>query len=419
MRSTGTILWYNGRRRLGLLQADESYERLQIPSQGAPNCGAAPPVPGGLMHGTRVSYALVRNSVWQNPVCLDVRPLDGQTGLSCGGDSQIGYCTANEDRTVATDLPEGLGHMVGIFDGHQGTFCADYLLQHLPQAIVTSTCNTFSQKWSTSPAGMDWSTLTSAEEADLISRGLVSGFQTADQNFLAMANPRGLYDGASALVALIVHGFEVPALRTISNSFGGSTVDNAPGGQAKLFAANCGTGRILLLRGRSTLRCTEEHVCSRDDERRRLEALGAIVLQDPHGVWWAGRSDRMELAQAKEQGYDTIGGHNLFSKVSRGFGDLALKLPPTPVLTATPDVRVVDLVPEDWAVVLAGQGVLSVLTDQEIADICWETVCCLGRGPIETARALTQRSLLKGAQDNTTCIVMRLGWAKPPAPPAP
>ena len=33
-------------------------------------------------------------------------------------------------------MQESLGHMVGIFDGHRGTFCADYLAQEVPKMIV-------------------------------------------------------------------------------------------------------------------------------------------------------------------------------------------------------------------------------------------------------------------------------------------
>merc|ERR1719188_1621066 len=114
-----------------------------------------------------------------------------------------------------------------------------------------------------------------------------------------MAAQCGCGDGATALVALICHGFE-------ASLAGGSagTVTSAPGGQAKLFAAWCGMGRILLLRGRQAVRCSEEHTCAREDERRRLVAMGAPVVQDHQGVWWTGRPDRPELVRARQQGYE-------------------------------------------------------------------------------------------------------------------
>ncbi|CAK0836678.1 unnamed protein product, partial [Prorocentrum cordatum] len=105
-RQSGTIVWYNGRRRLGRLRADGHGRLLRIPGHGAPNGALAPPVPGGLMHGTRVTYLLSWAGPEQEPAAVDVRPIPGQVGLSCGGDSQAGRRPANEDRTVAVDLQE-------------------------------------------------------------------------------------------------------------------------------------------------------------------------------------------------------------------------------------------------------------------------------------------------------------------------
>ena len=38
--------------------------------------------------------------------------------------------------TRSTISQDSLGHMVGIFDGHRGTFCADYLAQEVPKMMV-------------------------------------------------------------------------------------------------------------------------------------------------------------------------------------------------------------------------------------------------------------------------------------------
>ena len=47
-----------------------------------------------------------------------MRPLPGQSGLSCGGDSQTGPRLANEDRTIATDLQDyGSAHAWGRLPG--------------------------------------------------------------------------------------------------------------------------------------------------------------------------------------------------------------------------------------------------------------------------------------------------------------
>ncbi|CAE7443633.1 unnamed protein product, partial [Symbiodinium necroappetens] len=308
---TGTVLWYNGRRKSGMVLTDRDSRRLRIPSHAAVMGGVAPPVPAGLMHGTRVNFML-DTSAPGDPVCVQVRPLPNQVGLSCGGDSQAGQKLVNEDRTIATDLQESLGHMVGIFDGHRGTYCADYLSQELPKTIVQHTRELVNQEAMRRGAapGAPWEPLTEAEEVDLIRMGIIAGLEATDRNFLGLAQQYGFKDGAAAVVAIIMHGFQ-------SSS---SSVPAAPGGQARLFAAWSGTGHILLLRGRQVLRCTEDHLVNRDDERRRLTGLGAHLVQDLRGLWWMGRPGNPELAWARQQCYDDVAGPKTFMAASRGFG---------------------------------------------------------------------------------------------------
>ncbi|CAJ1413428.1 unnamed protein product, partial [Effrenium voratum] len=193
---SGTILWFNGRRKCGLLLADDG-RQLRIPIRAANTGNLAPPV-AGLMHGTRVTYIL-DHSLPDSPVC-NIRPLHGQSGLSCGGDSQKGARMANEDRTIATDLQDSLGHMVGIFDGHRGTFCADYLSQEVPKMIVQGVRDAFGQL----PPGVSLETLGDAEEVERIKSGIVAGLQATDRSFLALAQHHGFKDGASALIAIVM-----------------------------------------------------------------------------------------------------------------------------------------------------------------------------------------------------------------------
>merc|ERR1719162_2636945 len=98
-----------------------------------------------------------------------------------------------------------------------------------------------------------------------------------------------------------------------------------------------------------------------------------------------------------------------------GIQQTAQGLAQTPVVTASPDVSVVDLYPADWAIVMGGHGVFDVLADQEILDVCLETISTMGKGPVEAAKAVTAKAAQRGSKDNLTCIVMRLGWASPPA----
>jgi len=401
----GTIVWYNGRRLVGMLCPAAGGKALPIVLHGAPNGGLTPPTPGGLMHGTRVSYRLKVVGAGEELGCFDVRPLDGQVGLSCGGDSQIGLRELNEDRTVALDLPDGLGHMVGVFDGHRGVCCADFLAQKLPDSVVT--CIRAARKKSVLPMNA-MGPLIGLDEVGWITSGMISGFEALDREFLTAARRHGWGDGASALVAMIAHGFETTEIP--------GTLRSAPGGQAKLFAAWCGIGRMLLLRGRYWVRCTEDHVCAREDERTRLQAAGAKVLQDKVGAWWMARPGQPQLALQCYQGYVESIGPKSFSMTSRGFGDLAMKEPAPAVLSATPEVRAIDLTPEDWAVVLCSRGVFSVLNESEVAELCYKTIALQGGEAVNAAQALTHCALERGATCNVTSIVMRLGWAKPPPP---
>eukprot|EP00933_Yihiella_yeosuensis_P071647 TRINITY_DN79880_c0_g1_i1.p1 TRINITY_DN79880_c0_g1~~TRINITY_DN79880_c0_g1_i1.p1 ORF type:complete len:755 (-),score=202.20 TRINITY_DN79880_c0_g1_i1:24-2288(-) len=402
---TGRILWWNGRRRQGMLLADQGGQMLQIPARGSLLGGLAPPVPGGLMHGTRVTFKLDTTTAEQ--CCLEVKPTDGQVGLSCGGDSQIGQRLGNEDRTMATDLQEGLGHMVGIFDGHRGTHCADFLAQNLPTTLVRSVRDVIANRLMLGGTSME--AMSQEEEIELIKTGLKAGFEVTDRNFLMQAQQYGLKDGATALVAVLMHGFQAPAYAPCG------TVTSAPGGQAKLFATWCGTGRMLQLRGRQVIRCTEDHLCQREDERRRLEAAGACLVQDYRGMWWVGKPGHPELAWSRQQGYEETVGPKSFLAASRGFGDVLLKDSAMPFLTATPDVQVIDLTVDDWAVVMCSRGVLTAMSDQDVGNAVWESMVMNGRGPQEAAQAITQRALQIGAKDNCTCIVMRLGWAQLPS----
>jgi len=143
-----------------------------------------------------------------------------------------------------------------------------------------------------------------------------------------------------------------------------------------------------------------------------LAAAGALLVQDHHGVWWAGRPDRPELVRRRQQGYEDAAGPRGTTTASRGFGDLMLKQPPVPVLVARPDVQVVDLTADDWAIVLAGHWLTSRLSEQEVADICWDAMAVQGGGPVEAAQALTRHALHRGAGGNATAIVMRLGWSQ-------
>merc|ERR1712118_335193 len=100
-----------------------------------------------------------------------------------------------------------------------------------------------------------------------------------------------------------------------------------------------------------------------------------------------------------------------YLSTSRSFGDAELKMPDE-IVTSAPDVRIIDLVPEDWAIVLGCDGIFDFLSDQEVADVVWRSVVEQGSDAIEAAKAVVQAALNSGSKDNLTAIVMRLGWSQ-------
>jgi len=219
----------------------------------------------------------------------------------------------------------------------------------------------------------------------MISTALTEGFKRTDDALLAhqKQNPSN-EDGSTAVVCLIVQGLE-PAEKNSADEYTGQT----------LFVANAGDCRCLLVRGKNSFRCSEDHKPDRKDEILRIKKAGGVVGKDAMGVARVGRKE-------------TIGGETKTYKylsTSRGFGDPDLKAP-LPLIVCTPDIKVVDLDIRDWAVVLACDGVWDVMTDQEVVDICVKNL----NNPKGAASSVVRTAFAKGSEDNLSCSVAMLDW---------
>lgn len=385
LRQFGKILWYNGRKQIGKVLGDDGRE-LFIPVGGAFNKSMVPLTPQGLMHGTRVSYRLVDlGSDDSCDACTDVRPcveVESQRGLECGVETRINGRPENQDRVAACDLCD-IGFLAAVFDGHGATTCADYVSQTLPSVIHNVFCTQSQQL----KGGLR--TLSPKDEEHLITSTLRKAFDATDKEFCKSARQMKLYDGSTAVVALLAHGFEAPP--------GKATVPGTDGGVAKLFVAWCGDSRAVLVRGTRAVRLSQDHKPERKDETRRIEKAGGAVV-NINGIYRVGSK--------RDQPFDQ------WLSTSRSFGDLTLK-EPDPLVISEPDLHVRILTPEDWAVVLVCDGITDVLTNQEIADVCWDVMVLRGLGPVESAKEIADLAAEKGSLDNLSVFVMRLGWAMP------
>ena len=92
--------------------------------------------------------------------------------------------------------------------------------------------------------------------------------------------------------------------------------------------------------------------------------------------------------------------------MTRSFGDLYFKQPSQLVL-ATPEVKVFPLKPKDMFCVLCTDGILDVLSNQDVVDLALKYPC----DPWEAAKNVVRTAFYKGSEDNLTALVVQFGWA--------
>eukprot|EP00971_Amphidinium_carterae_P296929 5898805-Amphidinium_carterae.1 len=207
-----------------------------------------------------------------------------------------------------------------------------------------------------------------------------------------------MYDGSTGIVGLVSHGFEVPVGPVIlpgkwSSNASPGTVAKCPGGIAKLFLAWCGDSRAVIMRGKQGLKLTEDHRPSRRDEQERVKKAGGCVVQDAHGIYRVGPREKMKLAKELDKRRKKEPSEmKWFLATSRAFGDKGLK-EPDPIVVATPEVKVVDLQPDDWAVLIASDGVFDTMSPQHVADTVWKSMIVERRDCVYAAKAVVQAAL--------------------------
>eukprot|EP00746_Dinoflagellata_sp_MGD_P001691 gnl/MRDRNA2_/MRDRNA2_103209_c0_seq1.p1 gnl/MRDRNA2_/MRDRNA2_103209_c0~~gnl/MRDRNA2_/MRDRNA2_103209_c0_seq1.p1 ORF type:complete len:464 (+),score=91.47 gnl/MRDRNA2_/MRDRNA2_103209_c0_seq1:80-1471(+) len=395
--SSGRVIWYNGRRQVGKMVADDGRD-YHIPPGGAMNRNVVPLTAGGLMHGTRVRCLPVNSDNSAQGECLSVRPdLSVQAGLSCGVERR----SSQQDMALgqfighlaAADIAD-LGFIAGVFNGHNGSNCAQHVSQFWPSLLH----DVYTAHISRLPK-TGWNGVSVDEEVEMMSAALRESFEATDRHFMQAAQQQNWTDGACAVVTLLAHGFEAPPDKC--------TVEGTSGGVAKLFVAWCGDCRAILLKGsKKAQRLTKDHNPDRKDEYERIKASGGKVLEID-GQVKVGRRDKY-----KEKKKDLKFREVEWLPTSRAFGDIRLKVP-HPVVISVPDVHVHTLTPQDWGVVLVCNNVVRNMSDQEVVNICWRCMIEEKLSPEAAAKELANRAEQKGSGQNLSVVVMRLGWVNP------
>ncbi|KAL6845890.1 hypothetical protein ACP4OV_024465 [Aristida adscensionis] len=232
-----------------------------------------------------------------------------------------------EDYHVA-ELKEAKGNQLGlfaIFDGHLGDTVPAYLQKNLFTNILNE------EEFWTHP-----------------DRAITKAYEKTDQAILSHTPDLG-QGGSTAVTAILVNG-------------------------RKLWVANVGDSRAVLLKGGEAIQMSTDH--DPNVERSVIENRGGFVSNMPGDV------PRVcgQLA------------------VSRAFGDRNLKS----LLRSEPDIKVEDIDYTAELLVLASDGLWKVMNNQEVVDLAKRY-----KDPHAAAKQLTAEALKRESKDDISCIVVR------------
>lgn len=261
----------------------------------------------------------------------------------------------------------------GVYDGHGGPDCVTHVVLNLHQILAHEIALAFVAN---QEANSDLVQGCHVSSRQAVPPALKRAFARVDQ---AMLRKGMLQSGCTACTCVLAEDI----------------VD----GSRTLHVAHVGDTRAVLARvlahGTQAHRLTSEsdHKATDPSEMERITKAGGCVVRDRvNGV----------LA------------------ISRALGDFELKEPALPqnVVSNVPDVVSVDITDQDLLVIVACDGLWDVVDDQEAVDLIIDArenlaTQNLGNHGLSyeayvLAQFLVEVALLKGSQDNITCLVVFL-----------
>lgn len=296
-------------------------------------------------------------------------------GLSYALCSMQGWRVEMEDaHAIRIDLGPVLKKCsyFAVFDGHAGDFVSNYISENLIDTIL--------ELWMSTPASNDAISkvsseksptakvaceaegtcqLTDSSELDRFKANIKEGFLKIDSSM--RDHPKFLSpeekSGTTAVTAFV-------------------TPD-------KIIFANCGDSRGVLASNKSVRFGTYDHKPCNEEEKKRIEnAGGSVMIRRVNG----------SLA------------------VSRALGDYDYKnvsgLPPTEQLvSAEPDLSVMDRSEEDEFLILACDGVWDVMTNEEVVSYIHSRLL-INDDLQKVCEELLETCLAKGSRDNMSVILI-------------
>lgn len=276
--------------------------------------------------------------------------------------------------------------MFAVFDGHGGFQVSRRVAQELPK--VTAECAASLKEESKTLHGeealrlalpsMDALLREDGEKMRHLHRELPIGHPARRGK-----GSRNAFElvGSTAIVVLLEHA-------------GGST-SSEPSPPQRVVAANCGDSRAILCWGGKALELSEDHKPELPSERRRIEAAGGSVTQNGpcHRVDGWGLNLSRALGDFYYKGRNDLPAHE--QKV-----------------IAVPEIRSLELTPEDEFLFLGCDGVFELFSSQEAIDHVRRSLQS-GKTPEQAAEALVEQccspNLFKTqgrGGDNISCIIV-------------
>lgn len=376
-------------------------------------------------------------------------------GLRYATESWAGMKTSNEDRHISsTELFPG--PVFGVFDGHGGTFTADFLTRHLVKTVASVVRHRIGgraftvlersqeqskQEESRKEAIMEQIQLLRQQLAELESLKDPDSESSADEMQVLVDQLTDTISQLDSEVSQVnaeqairredrrkwyheQHGHFLKSFKEAfdrvdsqilqkNSSQDGSTAllvwfladtirfdgedDNGSlRDELSLYTVNVGDCRAVMCRGGRGVALTSDHKPDRPDEQQRIEKAGGFVGKIA-GIFRVYSAAGAGLAVEREK--------STYLAVSRAFGDRSLKTP-TSLVSCEPEVKRVTVQDDDLFLVLACDGVWDVLSEQEAVDIALPHF----HDAKAAADAIVKAAYKKGSVDNLTATVIQFGW---------
>eukprot|EP00744_Colponema_vietnamica_P014718 GILI01020606.1.p1 GENE.GILI01020606.1~~GILI01020606.1.p1 ORF type:complete len:534 (-),score=101.62 GILI01020606.1:110-1711(-) len=239
----------------------------------------------------------------------------------------------------------------GVYDGHGGSACAEYLAAHLHSRFKTVVNET---------GGLDLSTNVRKDLCSSLRKACLD----VDSDFLSTSSFDALASGAAAVCVALVGD--------------------------RVLAANVGDARAVLCSKGKAIDLSIDHKPDRPDELKRIEQAGGHVTF---------RRVLGRLAVSRAFGDIEYKGRNPESTEQ-------------PLVVADPEIREWKMTDHDEFILLACDGLFDVFTSQDAVDFCRRQLASMDvrmQDPSRVVKQLIDEAIqVRRSRDNVTAILITL-----------